>query len=135
VRGKMEWMYRGYNGLPYNNFDAQPLHAPAVYPGPGGTAVPSLDYEWMRIGLDDLAYLNTLQRALEDSRGDLGKIPAVAAAEAFLHELEGMIEDDMNKYRDPDSRDSHQWPVARYDELREEIIDLILGFQVLPGEH
>ena len=66
VRGKMEWMYRGYNGMPYNNFDAQPLHAPAVYPGPGGTAVPSLDYEWMRIGLDDLAYLNTLEQAMDD---------------------------------------------------------------------
>jgi hypothetical protein len=135
VRGKMEWIYRGYNGLPYNNFDAQPLHAHAVYPGPDGTAVPSLDYERMRIGLDDLAYLNTLEQALESSRRDPARAAAVASAEVFIYGLDGMIEDDLNKYRDPDTRDSHRWPVARYNELRNEIIDLILGLQALPDEH
>ena len=127
VRGKMEWMYRGYNGLPYNNFDAQPLRAHAVYPGPDGAAIPSLDYEWMRIGLDDLAYLNTLEQAIEDSRADPAKALAVTAAGAFIHKLDGMIEDDMSKYRDGATRDSYRWPVVRYDELRDEIIDQILG--------
>ena len=127
VRGKMEWMYRGYNGRPYNNFDAQPLRAHAVYPGPNGTAIPSLGYEQMRIGLDDLAYLHTLEQAMEDSRADPARAAAVAAAEAFIHKLDGMIADDMNKYRDRATRDSYRWPVARYDELRGKIIDLILG--------
>jgi hypothetical protein len=135
VRGKMEWMYRGYNGLPYNNFDAQPLRAHAVYPGPDGTAIPSLDYERMRIGLDDLAYLHTLEQAMEDARADPARASAITAAEVFIRELDGMIEDDMNKYRDRATRDSHRWPVGRYDELRSEIIDLILGLQALPAKH
>jgi len=135
VRGKMEWMYRGYNGLPFNNFDAQPLRAHAVYPGPDGTAIPSLDYERMRIGLDDLAYLHTLEQAMEDARADPARVSAVTAAEALLHALDGMIEDDMNKYRDRATRGSYRWPMARYDELRSEIIDQILGLQALPGEH
>ncbi len=127
VRGKMEWIYRGYNGLPFNNFDADPLRAHAVYPGPDGTAVPSLDYERMRIGLDDLAYLYTLERVVEASREEPKKIAAVRAAEVYLNQLDGMIDDDMNKYRDPATRDDYQWSVARYDELRAEVIDLILG--------
>ena len=127
VRGKMEWMYRGYRGMPFNNFDADPMRAHAVYPGPNGTAIPSLDYERMRIGLDDLAYLHTLERQIEASRGDPAKASAVAAAETFINKLDGMIEDDMSKYRDRDTQDSYRWPVARYDELRAEVIDLILG--------
>lgn len=126
VRGKMEWMYRGYNGMPYNSFDAKPLHAHAVYPGPNGTAIPSLGYEWMRIGLDDLAYLHTLEQVLEDSRGDPLKDSAVVATEAFIYRLDGMIEDDMNKYYDSTVREDYQWTVERYDEVRSKVIDLIL---------
>ena len=132
VRGKMEWMYRGYNGLPFNNWDADPLRAHAVYPGPDGTAIPSLDYEWMRIGLDDMAYLYTLERLIDESREDPEKVIAVTAAEEFIHTLDGMIEDNMNKYRDPASRDDYQWPVARYAEVRAAVIDLILRLYTPP---
>ena len=38
-----------------------------------------------------------------------------------------MLEDDMNKYRDQTTRDQYQWPVERYDEVRDEVIELILG--------
>jgi hypothetical protein len=126
VRGKMEWIYRRDNGMPFNTFDAEPLRAHAVYPGPNGTAIPSLSYEWMRIGLDDLAYLYTLEQVVAGSRGDPEKALAVAAAEAFIHKLDSMIADDMNKYRDHATRDSHRWPVERYDEVRDEVIELIL---------
>jgi hypothetical protein len=126
VRGKMEWIYRSYNGMPFNTFDAEPLRAHAVYPGPDGTAIPSLDYEWMRMGLDDLAYLYTLEQVVASSRGDPEKALAVTAAEAFIHKLDSMIEDDMNKYRDHATRDSHRWPVKRYDEVRGEVVELIL---------
>jgi len=126
VRGKMEWIYRNYNGMPFNTFDAQPLRAHAVYPGPNGTAIPSIAYEQMRTGLDDLAYLHTLERMVADSRDDPEKAAAVTAAEALIHRLDGMIEDDMNKYRDQATRDQYQWPVERYDEVRGEVIELIL---------
>jgi hypothetical protein len=133
VRGKMEWMYRGYNGMPFNNFDAVPMRVHAVYPGPDGTAIPSLDYERMRIGLDDLAYLYTLEQLMEDSRADPQKVADVRAAEAFIHKLDGLLEDDMTYYRDPATRDEHRWPVARYDEVRAEVVDLIL--RLYPPPH
>ena len=135
VRGKMEWIYRGYNGMPFNNFDAEPLRAHAVYPGPDGTAVPSLDYEWMRIGLDDLAYLHTLEQSLEDARTDPEKAPAVAAAEAFINRLDGMIESDMSRYREQADKTRFQWPVARYDQVRNEVIDLILRLHTQQARH
>jgi len=125
IRGKMEWMYRSYNGMPWNSFDAKPMRGHLVYPGPNGTAVPTLRYEWMRMGLDDLAYLYTLEKTVEEARKDPARKAAVAKADAFIRELDGMIEDDMNKYRGKD-RSKYVWPVERYDEVRNQVIDLIL---------
>lgn len=129
IRGKMEWIYRGYNGMPYNSFDAQPLQGHAVYPGPGGTAVPSIGYELMRLGLDDLAYLHTLELALESARDVPDKQAAVERAAAFIASLDGLIEDDMNRYRDAATREQYAWPVARFDALRNEAIELLLQLQ------
>jgi len=129
VRGKMEWIYRGYSGLPYDVFDAEPLRAAAVYPGPNGMAIPSLAYEWMRIGLDDLAYLNTLSRTLERNRSNTALAATVAATDAWFSQLDELIHDDMNYYREPATRAVRQWPAARYRRLRDEIIDLLLRFE------
>jgi Glycoside hydrolase 123, catalytic domain len=126
VRGKMEWMYRGYNGMPFNSFDAYPMRGHIVYPGPNGTAIPSLNYEWMRMGLDDLAYLYTLEQVIDATRKDTAKKAAITKADAFIKKIDGMIEDDMNKYRDSHTKNKYTWPAERYDEIRSEIIDLIL---------
>jgi len=126
IRGKLEWLYRGYNGMPYNSFDARPLRGDVVYPGPGGTTVPSIAYELMRVGLDDLAYLYTLEQALNTARAVPDKQAAVDRADAFIARLDAMIEDNMDKYREPDSRETYAWPVERFDALRSETVDLIL---------
>ncbi|MBW1643796.1 MAG: DUF4091 domain-containing protein, partial [Deltaproteobacteria bacterium] len=125
-RGKIEWMYRGYNGMPFNSFDAYPMRGHIVYPGPNGTAIPSLNYEWMRMGLDDLAYLYTLEQVIDATRKDTAKKAAITKADAFIKKIDGMIEDDMNKYRDSHTKNKYTWPAERYDEIRSEIIDLIL---------
>ena len=114
----------------YDGFDADPLCNHAVYPGPdGGTAVPSLDYERMRIGLDDLAYLNTLEQLLAQSRDEPGNAQAVAEAEAFLAHLEGMIKIDREYYHRSGSGDNRNWPHEQYDSLRDEVIGLILDLR------
>lgn len=123
VRGKLEWIYRSYQGMPYNGFDAEPMGAQLVFPGPESTVIPSLDYQRMRMGLDDLAYVYTLEQLLA-SRKNLGHgKSAVANAETFLHKLKELIEDDMNHYLNDDTK---RWPAERYDTLRNEIIDHIL---------
>jgi hypothetical protein len=129
VRGKMEWMYRGYNGMPFNSFDANPLGDHIVYPGPNGTAIPSLNYEWMRMGLDDLAYLYTLEKMLEEKRNQFVKLPAVVKAEAFIKQLSDFILDDMNRYPVQNSGNRSTLPVEQYDLIRNRAIDLILELQ------
>jgi len=127
VRGKMEWIYRSYNGMPHNSLDAQPMRAQTVYPGPKGSVISSLDYQRMRMGFDDLAYLYTLEQLLASRKNSGHGESAVAAAEAFLQKLEGLIEDDMNRYKNGDAK---RWPAKRYDAFRNELIDHIL--QLLP---
>jgi hypothetical protein len=120
VVGKIEWLYRGYSGMPYNSFDASPMATQLVFPGPGDSMIHALDYERMRIGFTDLAYINTLELMVASARDD---IPALAAAKAFLRRLDGLIDDDMNQYFDDDSK---QWSDARYATLRNEAIDHIV---------
>ena len=128
VRGKIQWIYRSYRGLPYNSFDADPISPQLVFPGPSGKVIPSLDYQRMRMGFDDLAYLYTLEQLLAARRDMAADNGALARAETFLHKLDALIEDDMNRYRDDETQ---RWPVERYDTLRDEVIDHIL--QLRPG--
>ena len=123
VGGKIEWLYRGYRGMPYNSFDASPMSEQLVFPGPGATMIPSLDFERMRMGFDDLAYLYTLEQLVASGGNREVDRAALAAAEAFLAKLDDMVDDDMNRYLDDDSR---RWPAERYDTLRNEVIDHIL---------
>jgi hypothetical protein len=124
VRGKLEWMYRSYHGMPYNSFDADPMVGDLAFPGPGGRAIHSLDYQFMRMGFDDLAYLYTLEQRLASRRASGASTAAVADAESFLRELDALIEDDMNRYRDGETK---RWPIERYDVLRDKAIDHILA--------
>ena len=123
VRGKIEWIYRSYMGMPYNSFDANPMIPHMVFPGPRGSVIPSLDYQRMRMGFDDLAYLYTLEQLLEVRRGLAVDDTALAGAEAFLNRLDVMIDDDMSRYLDDETQ---RWPIERYDALRNEAIDHIL---------
>jgi hypothetical protein len=128
VRGKIEWIYRSYKGMPYDSFDADPIRpkrAQLVFPGPDGTVIPSVDYQRMCMGFNDFNYLYTLEQLLAPGR-DLvaGRTAARAGAEAFLHELESLIEDDLNRYLDGKAE---RWPFERYDAFRDEVIDHILN--------
>ncbi len=127
VRGKLEWLYRGYNGMPHNPFDATPLRSALIFPGPGGTVIHSLEYERMRMGLDDLAYLYTLERTIAAARrvANTDK-QAIVDAASFLAELDSEIDDDFNRYLDDESQ---HWPAGRYARLRERVIDHILRLQ------
>lgn len=80
----------------------------------------ALDYERMRMGFTDLAYINTLEQMVASASADN---TALLAAKAFLLRLDGLIDDDMNQYFDDDSK---RWPDERYATLRNEVIDHIL---------
>lgn len=126
VKGKLEWMYRGYNGLPHDPFDGVPLKTPLVVPGEDGSVAHTLAYEQMRLGLDDLAWLYTLEVALAAAI-DAGNAPttAIEQGQALLEELELAMETDFNHYLEPGNR----WPDARFDLLRQRIIDAVVALQ------
>jgi hypothetical protein len=105
------------------------LSSPCRVSGLGGMALPLLDYERMRIGLDDLAYLNTLEHLVEACRHDITRVHAVSAAESFISRLDALIHDDMQVYRQPKTGRANRWPVQRYGVLRDEVIELILDLQ------
>ena len=44
------------------------------------------------------------------TRQDFAKKAAAAKADAFIKKLDGMIEDDMNKYRNQHMKDKYIWP-------------------------
>ena len=129
VRGKIEWIYRNYGGMPHNSFDANPMNAHIAYPGPRGTVIPSLDYEWMRMGLDDLAYIYTLEKTIEASRDRKEQMVAVSAAADFLGRLSDSLEEDMNKFGDRKSISLIAWPADKFDAVRNQLIDYILKLQ------
>lgn len=88
-------------------------------------AVPSLDYEQMRIGLDDLAYLNTLEQVLTELRVESGAAQVVAAAKAFFERLDSMINVDREYCCLTGSDENRNWQVEKYNLLRNEVIGLI----------
>jgi hypothetical protein len=82
----------------------------------------------MRMGFDDLAYLHTLEQLLASRRDMAADNAALTGAEGFLHKLDALIGDDMNRYYDDKMQ---PWPIERYDALRDEAIDHIL--ELRPG--
>jgi hypothetical protein len=105
------------------------MNAHIAYPGPQGTTIPSLDYEWMRMGLDDLAYIYTLERTIEASRDQNEKMVTVSAAVDFLGRLSDSLAEDMNKLDDRKSISSIAWPADKFDAVRNQLIDFILKLQ------
>ena len=125
VRGRIEWIYRSYDGMPHNFFDAKGPREMLAYPGPNFTVIPSLRWEWMRVGLDDLAYLVTLQKSVEAAGNDPAKAQAVAEAQTFIKSLTEAVSDDRSENR------GAGWNDQRQDDLRNQAIDLILKLKAV----
>jgi hypothetical protein len=129
VRGKIEWIYRGYSAYPNNFFDAGGPSKPLAGPGPNDKPVPSLEWEWMRIGLEDMAYLITLENAVAAARADAAKAALAAEADAFLKKLDGAIRDDCWKvsgYMGEGEQASTPWTAEQMDTTRNQVIDMIV---------
>lgn len=126
VGGKLEWIYRSYSGIPHNPFDAVPMKTSMVLPGEDGIVIHTLAYERMRLGLDDLAWLYTLEQELAKAeRLAAPDSEAIARARALLAEIDGSLDADLNYYVD----ESTHWPGPRFGILREKIVDSVMALQ------
>jgi len=125
VRGKMEWIYSDFSALPHNRFDGRGSNTTvldaAVYPGPDDTILSTIPYERMRQGLDDLAYLHTLEYMTENAPPGLLK----DEAEKLINRIDRMIDDDFSKYTEGKT-DEFRWNEARYNKLRNEISKMLI---------
>jgi hypothetical protein len=125
LQGKMEWIYSHYRALPHNPFDGRGGRSnildAAVYPGPDDTILSTIPYERMRQGLDDLAYVHTLEELIKNAPSS----PMKREAEALVARIDLMIDNDFSKYQRP-AADEYRWTNARYDSLRHEISDMIM---------
>ena len=91
------WAYHVFFGDPYDDTDGPTGDLAYAYPDPArnyAPTLPTLRWEGVREGIDDLRYLYTLEQALEAARGNPGKADAVARGEALLAELRA----ELNRY-------------------------------------
>jgi hypothetical protein len=125
IRGKMEWIYSDFSALPHNRFDGRGSNTSvldaAVYPGPDYTILSTIPFERMRQGLDDFAYLHTLEYMTENAPSSTIR----DEAEALIKRIDAMIDDDFSKYSTPGSG-VYRWDDALYNSLRHEISDMII---------
>jgi hypothetical protein len=78
------WHYQAYNGDPFNDFDGTARDWCAVYPGKDGP-IPTMDWEAIREGVDDLRTIATLQElATRAEQGTEAQRQVAAAARQEL---------------------------------------------------
>lgn len=81
------WHYQAFNRDPFNDFDGTARDWCAAYPGPDGP-IPTLDWEAIREGIDDLRYIATLkQLAAQAENGNAAQRQAAARARDELKQV------------------------------------------------
>lgn len=117
------WHYQAYNGDPYYDFDGIARDWCSAYPGEDGP-VPTMDWEAIREGIDDMRYIATLKALAE--RAQAGTAAQKAKATEALAELEAVLsaDDGVNQYSWAEDL-SHE----EYANLRKRLIDQILALQ------
>ena len=122
------WHYQACNGDPFNDLDGNARDWCAAYPGPGGEPIPTIDWEALREGIDDMKYIATLKQyaaRVADRGGDEG-----LSAQA-LRTLEEVLGGDerVNQYTFRDDLSDED-----YHALRRRLADAILDLHaVLPA--
>ena len=114
------WHYQAYNGDPFNDFDGNARDWCAAYPAPNGEQVPTIDWESLREGVDDMRYIATLKHhAALAAKAPGGKAAADRALKTLATVLGG--DDRVNQYtfRDDLTDDA-------YHALRRKLVDAIL---------
>ncbi|MBD3292276.1 MAG: DUF4091 domain-containing protein, partial [Armatimonadia bacterium] len=122
------WHYQATSGDPFYDFDATARDWCAAYPGPDAP-IPTLDWESIREGIDDMRYIATLKALAE--RAQDGTAPQQAAADAALAELEAVLTLDDTVAPTRYAEDlSHE----EYAALRTRLIEQILALREALGE-
>lgn len=122
------WHYQHAVGDPYNDFDGTSRDHCAAYPGEDGP-IPTLDWESIREGVDDMRYIATLKSLA--ARAEQGNAAQQAAAAAALGELDAVLSltDAVNQYSYGEDLSDEE-----YAALRTRLIDHILALRTALAE-
>lgn len=122
------WHYQALSGDPFNDFDGTARDWCAAYPGEDGP-IPTLDWESIREGIDDMRYIATL-KALA-ARAQAGTAAQQAAATTALAELEAVLtlDDTIAPTRYAEHLTNEQ-----YEALRARLVEQILALREALGE-
>lgn len=122
------WHYQCYQGDPNNDFDGTCRDHCAAYPGKDGRPIPTIDWEALREGVDDMKYIATLKHYAARAAGTPhGKAAADSALATLADVLGG--DDRVNQYtfREDLSDDA-------YHALRRRLVDAILTLKTVSTE-
>ncbi|MDD5698576.1 MAG: sugar-binding protein [Victivallaceae bacterium] len=120
-----------YASNPFNPIDS--LYAAFAYPG-DEQPLPTLQWEAIREGLDDLKYLRTLEKLIEESlaSNDKQTVENAGRAKIFLDKLKNEIKPSFRDYTfiHPVTGEpvivAPAWPISKYDEIRRKIAQWII---------
>lgn len=114
------WHYQAYVGDPFDDLDGNSRDWCAAYPGKDGP-IPTLDWEGVGEGVDDLRYMNTLRTLAEQCRTQGGAASQKAAK--AVAELERLLAADAttSAYDFMKSLSDDE-----FNALRRKVVDLIL---------
>ncbi len=114
------WHYQAYRGDPFNDFDGGSRDWCAVCPGVGGELIPTIDWESLREGVDDMRYIATLTHyARLAERSPAGRDAADRARAVLREVLAG--DDRVNQYTFRDELSDDE-----YHALRRRLADVVL---------
>jgi len=121
------WHYQAVVGDPFDDLDGGSRDWCSAYPGKDGP-IPTLDYEGVAEGVDDLRYINTLMTLTAKLRQAGG--PAAAKADQAMARLDKMLARDTTT-----SAYDFLKSVSddRFHALRREVVDLILSLRKPAG--
>ena len=116
------WIYQSFHEDPYDDTDGRTGDLAYAYPDPErnyAPTIPTLRWEGVREGIDDLRYLYTLEQAIEAAEGDPAKAEAMAAAQALLDDLWADLNDygpearGIIAYFEPEDYRRYRWEMAQ----------------------
>ena len=114
------WHYQATGGDPFNDFDGSARDWCAAYPGAKGELIPTIDWEALREGVDDMRYIATLKHyAALAAKTARGKPVAARALDTLRQVLGGDDRVSQYTFRDDLSEDD-------YHALRRRLADAIL---------
>lgn len=123
------WHYQCPVADPENDFDGGSRDWCAAYPGPGTEQIPTMDWEAIREGLDDLRYVATLKAlGARAAKGTPAQQAAAARAEAELQAILALDAESVSQYTWAETLTHDE-----YEGLRGRLTEQILALQRVLG--